>query len=74
MISGLFIAAELTETLSAPARRISVKSSTVLIPPPTVNGINTLSATARTISTIIPLASEEAVISRRTSSSAPCWS
>ena len=38
----VMIAAELTEILSAPSRRSTLKSSTVRIPPPTVNGINTL--------------------------------
>ena len=74
IISGRCTAAELTETLSAPARRIAVKSSTVRIPPPTVKGMNTLSATARTISTIILRASLEAVISSSTNSSAPSLS
>ena len=41
------------------------------IPPPTVNGINTLSATLLTRSTVVFLPSLEAVISRNTSSSAP---
>ena len=72
--SGRIIAAELTDTLSAPSRRIALKSSTVRIPPPTVNGINTFSATFRTISATVFLASEEAVISRNTSSSAPALS
>ena len=31
------------EILSAPSRNIALKSSTVRIPPPTVNGINTFS-------------------------------
>ena len=51
-----------------------MKSSTVRIPPPTVNGMKTQSATALTTSTIIFLASLEAVISSRTSSSAPSLS
>ena len=41
------------------------------IPPPTVNGINTLSATLLTRSTVVFLPSLDAVISRNTSSSAP---
>ena len=68
------MAAELTETLSAPSLNIALKSSTVRIPPPTVNGINTLSATLRTISTTVFRESELAVISKKTSSSAPALS
>ena len=37
-----------------------------------INGIKTVSATRLTISRVIALASEEAVISKKTSSSAPC--
>ena len=61
-------------TLSAPSLKTALKSSTVLIPPPTVNGINTVSATLLTISILVALASEDAVISRNTSSSAPALS
>ena len=68
------LAEELIEILSAPSLNNARKSSTVRIPPPTVNGINTHSATFRTISTTVPLSSEEAVISRNTSSSAPALS
>ena len=71
---GLSIAAEFTDTLSAPSLNIALKSSTVLMPPPTVNGINMFSATRLTISTTIFLWSEDAVISRNTSSSAPALS
>ena len=39
------MAAEFTEILSAPSRSSFRKSSTVRIPPPTVNGMNTLAAT-----------------------------
>ena len=62
------------EILSAPSRKIALKSSTVRIPPPTVNGINTFSATFLTISIMIFLASDDAVISKNTSSSAPALS
>ena len=72
--SGRFIAALFTATLSAPALRIFLKSSTVRIPPPTVNGINTCFATASTISTTVSRASDDAVMSRKTSSSAPALS
>ena len=53
---------------------IALKSSTVRIPPPTVKGINTWSATRLTISATVARLSEEAVISRKTSSSAPASS
>ena len=43
-------------------------------PPPTVNGINTLAATRLTMSTTVSLCSQDAVISRNTSSSAPAAS
>ena len=68
------MAEELMEILSAPSLRRARKSSTVRIPPPTVKGMNTVSATLRTMSTTVPRASEEAVISRKTSSSAPALS
>ena len=42
--------------------------------PPTVKGIKTVSATRRTISTTVFLASEDAVISKKTTSSAPALS
>ena len=71
MMAGFFSAAELTETLSAPARRMRVKSSTVRMPPPTVKGMKMLSATRVTMSTMMSRASEEAVMSSSTSSSAP---
>ena len=60
--------------LSAPSLRRSLKSSTVLIPPPTVNGIKTFAATSLTMSTTVSLLSELAVISRKTTSSAPALS
>ena len=60
--------------LIARALRIFLKSSTVRIPPPTVNGINTCFATASTISTTVSRASDDAVMSRKTSSSAPALS
>ena len=74
MSRGVLIADELMEILSAPSLRSILKSSTVRIPPPTVNGINTVSATRRTMSTTVPRLSEEAVMSRNTSSSAPALS
>ena len=50
--SGRSTAAVLTDTLSAPARSSRRASSTVRMPPPTVNGMNTCSAVRRTTSTI----------------------
>ena len=71
MTCGLSMAAEFTATLSAPALRMVLKSSTVRMPPPTVNGMNTFSATLRTMSTTVFRLSDDAVISKNTSSSAP---
>jgi hypothetical protein len=68
---GSWTAAVLMPTLSAPARRSSSASSTERTPPPTVKGRNTVSATRRTMSRTMGRASEEAVMSRNTSSSAP---
>ena len=55
----------------APARSIAFMSSTVRMPPPTVSGIKHLSAVRSTTSIIVARPSEEAVMSRKTSSSAP---
>ena len=60
-------------TLSAPARSMSRMSSTVRMPPPTVRGMKQRSAVRLTTSTMVRAAVEEAVMSRKTSSSAP-WS
>jgi hypothetical protein len=68
---GSLTAAVFTATLSAPARSSASASSTERTPPPTVKGRNTVSATRRAISSTIGRASEEAVMSRNTSSSAP---
>ena len=68
---GFIIADEFIDILSAPSLSNVLKSSTVLIPPPTVNGIKTCSATLLTISTTVFLLSDDAVISRNTNSSAP---
>ena len=71
MSCGFFIAEELMETLSAPfLSRIST-SSTDEIPPPTVNGIFTFSATLNTNSARVFRFSSVAEISKNTSSSAP---
>ena len=53
------------------ARRAFLISSTLLIPPPTVSGIKTLAAVLLITSSIALRSSKVAVISRKTSSSAP---
>src|SRR5690606_32902133 len=68
---GRSTAAVLTDTFSAPARSRRRASSTVRTPPPTVNGMNTFSATRRATSTMVSRASDDAVMSRKTISSAP---
>jgi hypothetical protein len=72
--SGRSSAAELTETLSAPASSTAWASSTERMPPPIVNGMKTLSAVRRASSTIVSRLSCEALMSRKTSSSAPSMS
>ena len=69
--SGRSTAAVLTLTLSAPARSIARASSAVRMPPPTVNGMKTCSAVRDTTSTMVSRPSDDAVMSRKTSSSAP---
>ena len=69
--SGSSTAAVITETLSAPARRSRRASPTSRTPPPMVNGMNTSSAVRRASSTIVSRLSDEAVMSRKTISSAP---
>jgi len=69
--SGHDLPADIVTGLMAPARRIARISSTERIPPPTVNGIKMRSATRLTISTTMSRRSDEAVISRKMSSSAP---
>ena len=49
-------------------------SSTVRMPPPTVMGMNTCSQTRLTTSMTMSRRSWLAVMSRKTSSSAPSWS
>ncbi len=68
------MAEELMDILSAPSLKSMRKSSTVRMPPPTVKGINTVSATLRTMSTTVLRLSLEAVMSKNTSSSAPALS
>ena len=74
MSSGRWNAAVFTLTLSAPARSMVRASSTLRIPPPTVNGMNTCSAVRRTTSIIVSRPSDDAVMSRKTNSSAPSTS
>jgi hypothetical protein len=69
--SGRAIAAVLTLTLSAPARSRTSMSSVARMPPPTVSGMNTCSAVRRTTSSIVARSPDEAVTSRKVSSSAP---
>ena len=69
--SGRAIAAVLTETLSAPARNSTSTSATVRTPPPTVSGMNTCSAVRRTTSSMVARPDDDAVTSRKVSSSAP---
>ena len=71
MSSGSATPAELMLTLSAPANNKFATSFTDLIPPPTVRGTNTCSATFETTSTNVFLFSFVAVISRNAISSAP---
>ena len=69
--SGRAIAAELIETLSAPASKTAAASSADRIPPPTVNGTNKFAAVRFTVSSSVPRPSCVAVISSNTISSAP---
>ena len=69
--SGRSSAAELIETLSAPASSTAWASSTERTPPPIVNGMKTSSAQRRASATIVSRRSWDAVMSRKTSSSAP---
>src|SRR6056297_3330597 len=71
MSSGRSRAPVVMETLSAPARRVSLMSAFVRMPPPTVRGMKHSSATAFTTSSIVSRPSALAVISRKTNSSAP---
>ena len=74
MSSGSRMAAVLIETLSAPAESSSRMSLTERTPPPTVSGMKTWSAVRSTTSIIVRRLSEDAVMSRKTSSSAPSLS
>src|ERR1017187_653322 len=69
--SGRRTAAVFTVTLSAPDMRMRRASATKRMPPPTASGMKTLRAVRATTSAMISRASLEAVMSRKTSSSAP---
>ena len=71
MILGLFIAAELIDTLSAPAFNKALMLEIDEMPPPTVKGIKTSLAVFSTIFNIVSLFSIEALISKKQISSAP---
>ena len=71
MSSGVLMAAVLMETLSAPAFRQALMVSMSLMPPPTVKGMNSSWAQRLIRSIKMPRLSELAVMSRKTSSSAP---
>jgi hypothetical protein len=72
--SGSATAAVLMPALSAPASSSLRTSSTERTPPPTVRGRNTRSAVARTMSSVVARPSEDAEMSRKQTSSAPCAS
>ena len=69
--SGRATAAEFTDTLSAPASSTAWASSVLRTPPPIVNGMNTSSAQRRASSATVSRFSCDAVMSRKTISSAP---
>src|SRR5581483_8491195 len=68
---GSAIAAELMLILSAPASKIAPASSSLRTPPPTVNGTNSCFAVRRTVSIKVFRFWCVAVMSSRTTSSAP---
>ena len=72
--SGRATAAELIETLSAPASSRRRMSSTWRTPPPTVSGMKHCSAVRATTSRMVSRFSWLAVMSRKVSSSAPAAS
>ena len=69
--SGASTAAVFTATLSAPAASRRRASASARTPPPTVSGMNSLSATRWTVSISVARPSLEAEISSITSSSTP---
>ena len=70
--SGSATAAELNDTLSAPAFSSRRTSATARTPPPTVSGMKTLEATSSMMCRMRSRPSLVAVMSRKVSSSAPC--
>jgi hypothetical protein len=72
--SGLLTAAVFMLTLSAPALSSRRTSATVRTPPPTVSGMKTCDAHASTMCRMMSRWSDDAVISRKVTSSAPCRS
>src|SRR5665647_425655 len=68
---GFSTADVLTDTLSAPLHKTSLASGTLRTPPPTVKGILIALATPSTTPRRISRFSDDAVISRKTNSSAP---
>ena len=68
---GRWMAPVLIATLSAPARSSRSTSRTEHTPPPTVSGMNTVSAVRRTTSKVVSRPSAEAEMSKKVSSSAP---
>ena len=72
--TGFLTAAVLIDTLSAPAASNRRISSREWIPPPTVKGMNNTLATALASLTRVKRSWTEAVMSRKTSSSAPSCS
>ena len=71
MIDGSRTAAELSETLTAPAAIMVRHPATSRKPPPTVYGMRRRSAAWLASSTVVRRSSEVAVMSRKTTSSAP---
>jgi len=69
--AGEATAAEFSDTLSQPASSIARMSAGDRIPPPTVYGMKTSSAVRAATSSIVGRSSWVAVMSRKTSSSAP---
>ena len=63
MMDGFRTASEFTDTFSAPARITLSISASVLIPPPTANGMRTARATASTMPISIGRCSADAVMS-----------
>ena len=71
MSSGVAMALELMLILSAPLLSITLMSSTVRIPPPTVSGMKQCAAVRSITSTMLARPWALAVMSKKTISSAP---